>query len=220
MLAKCVLHNSGIVNKQAVKIMDYNGYEIFYLKEWGEDGLKFVMFDNHLFSIAFDIERVKMVLDNIKDFKQFLINDFEYSIQNLNRINMGLAQYLNRVDEAVEAKNKKKKQEEAIKQQIEKDRQEKERQEKLEQEKLLKQAEKDFINGEHIKIDLFLQLCDKYNLKLPAKTRSWCKKWLISISENQYLVRQKCSQSTVIFNYTKELKERIKHNFYIKEVLI
>lgn len=201
MLAKCVL-GSGIKNKQAIKITEHNNYEIYYLKEWGEDGLKFVKYDGYLFPVGFNIEHAQKTLDNIPDFKQALIGQFEYTIRQCKNISMGLAQYLNRVDEAVKAKEE----QEKIRQE---QKEEELRQQRIKEaeEEILKQAKEKFKNGELIDAELFVKLCDKYNIKLPLKTRGWCLKTLVYISKDNYKYKKGGNTSTVIYNYVDKLME-------------
>lgn len=208
MLARCVL-GSGIKNKQAIKITEYNNYNIYYLKEWGEDGLKFVMFDGYLFPVGFNIEHVKKTLDNITDFKQTLIAQFKYTLRQCKSISLGLAQYLNRVDDAIKAKEKQKKREQEHEQQKQEEQEKREQELKELYEKNLKEAEINFINGKKIHGSTFVDLCDKYNIKLPIRTRGWCLKTLTYIGINGYQYKKGGNASTVIYKYIDKLKETI-----------
>lgn len=210
MLAKCV-HHQGIERKQVIKFEDYKGYEIYTLKEDVKQkySMKYIMYDSHLFPAVSDIEIIRQILNNINfNFKEHLIKTFDEQIKLKSNINMGFAEYLNRVEEAKEVKTQQKK---------EWDLKDKERQllkEKREQERIkqeqeaFQKAEEDFKNGEYIYGREFVDLCDKYNIKLPIRTRGWCLNSLTYVSNNHYGYRGK-HHSTVIMKYAKLLKEAV-----------
>lgn len=190
MLAKCVL-GSGIKNKQAIKITEHNNYEIYYLKEWGEDGLKFIMYDNYLFLVGFDIERVKQSLDHIIDIKQALIAEFEQTLRQGRGISAGLGQYLNRTENVIKFKEEQKQKRIEEEKQREIEKKERKQREVEEIEKMLSEKAERFKNGHLISNEHFVMLCDKYNIKLPLRTRGWCLKTLVYISKDNYKYKKR-----------------------------
>ena len=200
---------SGIKKKQAIKITEHNNFEIYYIKSWGEDGLKFIKYDNHLFPVGFNLERIKQHLEFITDIKQALINQFEYTLKRGEGVSTGLGQYLNRSDEVIKYKEEQEKiRLEEVKQDKIKEEERKQQEAEEIEKTLIEQAEK-FKEGKSINNQHFIMLCDKYNIKLPIKTRGWCLKTLANISKERYQYRQGGNKSTVIYEYTDKLFEAI-----------
>lgn len=74
-------------------------------------------------------------------------------------------------------------------------------------------AEKLFRNGEAIKTTYFLGLCEKYGVKLPARTKRWAQKNMSGISQSSYMYVGSYA-STVIMRYARELAEKLRSDRY------
>lgn len=221
MLGKCVLWVSGIVSKQIEKVDHYNGYDFFMLREDikknYEYGMFFLEYDNHYFHISNNRERIKEYLDHNPNFniQQWITKSFEESLITGSRVSKGLAQYLNREEEALQAVERFRKQKEQEKVQREDEKAERERQFQLEYEKKLTDAETEFMDNKKIDSDMFLALCDKYYVTVPIRTRGWIKSSLADISidkEGWTRYRYSGNKSSKIHEIAKQLLNALKDN--------
>lgn len=230
MIKNVVWSNAGIVRKQAELLFSFEGFNFYGLKEdyknnkFPEWGLCYLEHNNCLFCIT-NCSVIKSKIEQqpeeykkyFLDFDNLITNSFEKSLSNAKDkkccdISKGVAQYLNREQEAEKVKqeyitwlNNKQKEDKIERERIKKEKEQKE-QKQYEQE--LIQAEEKFIKHEFIPGHLFVGLCDKYEIALPLRTLGWCLKNLIKISQNQYSHNSK-NGSSVIFNYVKELNKKL-----------
>jgi hypothetical protein len=221
MLGKCVHSVSGIQTKQIVKVDHYAGFDFYMLRTDYENnnGFQRIYFeyDGHFFPIASNKERIKSYLDENPDFNilQWVTTDFEESLKEGVRINRGYAEYLGRTEEAkkaVEAYKVRKEQEQEEKRKQE---EQKERQKALERQNKLIEAAEQYKQGEKIDGDIFLSLCELYNVSVAIRTKGWIKESLSSIScnnEGRVQYRYAGNDSTKIGDVARKLFEALKDN--------
>mgnify|MGYP001313610159 CR=1 FL=1 len=81
---------------------------------------------------------------------------------------------------------------------------------KQQEEKELQQAKQDFKEGKKIDNESFLKLLDKYNIKIPTRTKGFIKKHLLTISHERYTYNAKNSKgSTKALELAEELYKKI-----------
>jgi len=81
---------------------------------------------------------------------------------------------------------------------------------KHQKEKELQQAEQGFKEGKKIDNESFLKLLNKYNIKIPARTKGFIKKHLLAISLERYIYNAKNSKgSTKALELAEELYKKI-----------
>ena len=209
MLAKC-LHFQGIENKQVEKFEQVNDMELYVLKGRTEPHhALYIKLDDekHLF-LACNISHI----NNLKDYdmsriNKHIIEHFNKSIENKYRTSLGIGQYLGRESEVLEVR---KYQHEIAKKEAEQkeiERQRKEQEQRKIEMKYLQEQEEIFKQGEKIDGDDFVKLCDKYEIKLPLRTKGWAMDSLCSISYKSYSY---CGNpSKVIMTYAEMLKDEL-----------
>lgn len=221
MLGKCVHFVSGIELKQLIKVDHHNGYD-FYIrlseyKKGNDYAMVYFLYDNHFFPIQSNKERIKLFLDQNPNFslQQWLTESFEESLKTGARVLKGLAQYLHREQEALEAVERFKQQKEKENAKREAEKAEKERQRKIEYESKLTVAEKEFMNNQKINANLFLALCDKYYITVPIRTRGWIIESLTNIScnkDNRVQYSYSGNNSTKIADVARQLLNTLNEN--------
>lgn len=212
MLANCI-HWGGIQRKQVIAIDNYNSHKFYALRNAKDDyDFAYLELDNHLFPICsiINIDKAKETFKNKnlteQDLKNDIIKTFENQLRE-GRVSLGLAEYLNRTDEALQAREKRQKEYQEELEKMKQERIQKELEYQKELEESLKEKVKMFKNGEKIGGRDFVDLCDKYEIKLPLRTRGWALNKLVEINENTYTYNR--TDSKVIFKYTKLLKDAI-----------
>lgn len=213
-IKKVVLHVSGIINKDFTFIKKVGNFDVYYMNEehnklirnYQDEQLEyqmkwlniFVDVQDHLFMVA--------SLKNIESLaslsEQDILNHFDKlfndAIEENKLPSFGYAQFSNRILDYENAKLNKKhadKLKELEKEKIEQEKLQKEESERLEQ---LTIAENRLLNNEWISNTLAVQLFDKYEIKLPLRTRGWIINKLENTSMEQYEAH---SKSTVYFEY-------------------
>lgn len=153
----------------------------------------------------------------VPDPLQRVITWFNDSLASNDNMSIGVAEYLNRLPEAIEHNRKI----DAIKAQLAQDKANTERQEQ-EANELMLQAKREgelarvaqeFVNGKLIKSRDFVDLCKDYDVVIPLKTLGWCYKSLKLISPSSCERKQGSNMSTVIFDYADKLLTAIRKHF-------
>lgn len=210
----------GIKRKHAYVLTSINGFDFWGLKE--DDDIQFqdhrnilYLYDGHLFYVS-TLATVKRTMEYRQDefisylnnFKKNLKKEFDLDLEKANngqcnRINTGIAMYLDRVSDGEKARDNynKIKEEKARQREIEKQKELEIK--KQEEEKILLEVMEEFKAGELIKADYFLSLLEKFNIDLPLRTKGWAMKNLTLISKDSY----RCfnSKSSVILDYAEKL---------------
>lgn len=225
MIKKVVLYSSGIINKQATIYKQVNGFNVYRLteditafdKNYTDEEDRdlyfkyqqiFIELNNYLFPLG-DMRHIDK-LNNFKSEKEVLdafSEQVSKSLSNGRRPSLGLCQYFNRMDtynKAVELLSKKKEQE--LEERIKKESELKLKEEMLKAQKL-NESSVLFLRGGKIEGDVFVDLCDKVEVKLPLRTRGWLLNKVYWVSTTQYSAD---SDSSVIFDYIDKLELKLK----------
>ena len=188
MLGKCVHYVSGIETKQLVKVDHYKGFDFYKLRKNADTDWTMIYFyhDGHFFPISNNVDNIKNFLDNNSNFDMsaFIVSEFEESLKTGANVSMGYAQYLGREQEALEAVRRFRERKEQEKAEREAKKVEEERKRLQEKENAITAAEQDYKENKYINGDIFLELCDKYNITIPIRTRGWIKENLTRIKYN------------------------------------
>ena len=223
MLKDVVLYVSGIKKKQATEHKTINGLKTYFLTEdlndfhskYSEEEQEryykhlqlFIELDNYLFPLG----SVQHIMELEKYTEEQLLDSFnkqvDKSLENTKRPSLGICQYFNRLDDYNKAlENIKEKEQNDLA--IRKEKEEAISRQKEEQKQVeLENATKLFLEGKNIDGDAFVDLCDKFNIKVPLRTRGWALNKLQYISLTNYSAY---SDSTVIFDYVEKLEKAIK----------
>lgn len=216
MIKKIVQPVSGIVNKQVVEYKQINDFMTYFLKEQysinpNDSYLNvYAEFDCHLFQ-ACNLMHVDQLnqYDEQTALKQ-LIENFNKSLDNKTCYDLGMAQYLNKLDGYYQVQEFKRSNKEEARKERERLRKEKEQQEEIKWHLELSEAEQDVIEDIGIDSDMFLGLCDRHNIKLPIRTRGWVRKSLDEIKGGRYSYSG--NPSKVVLDYFAELVKAIEEN--------
>ncbi|PAV30234.1 hypothetical protein CIL05_07135 [Virgibacillus profundi] len=219
MIKKVVLTSSGIKNKQVIEHEKINDFQTYLLKDQLNDLennydkeeqeqykrhlLLLVEVDKHLFTVCHldQIEMIKQYDGN--QILEMLISNFNKELSGNKAINWGMAQYLNKEDEFNQVKENKRKENERYKLEQKQIREEKEKQHQKERDRELETSLNELLAGNKIDNYDFVDLCDKYSIKLPLRTRGWALKSLNEIGKDQYSYGG--NPSKVVFNYVEKL---------------
>lgn len=217
-MGKCI-HVSGIERKQMEFIKEYKGMKFYCLKGRKENyDFSYTELNGYMLPITSianiekaveDIQNKNMDLHKwIEDFFNNRINDDNYECG----ISIGYAQYLNREDEAVAYNNIIKNKNQVKREEENKIREEKKKQKEEEEErqyqKYITEAEDKYMNSERITNGEFVDLCDRYKIKLPLRTRGWVLKSLCNIKYSDDIgcsYQYRGNASTVIGDYAEQL---------------
>ena len=217
-MGKCI-HVNGIERKQMEFIKECEGMKFYCLKNMNNPyDYAYIELNEYMLPIT-SITNINITIEKIKnenmdlhkwieDFFNNRINDDVYECG----ISMGYAQYLNREDEAIaynnivkDIKQTKREEENKLREEAKKQKEEEEQQE---YQKYITEAENKYMNGERVTNGEFVDLCDRYKIKLPLRTRGWVLKSLCSIKyseETECSYQQKGNDSTVIGDYAEQL---------------
>lgn len=204
MIKNVVWSQSGIVRKQAQKVLEWNGYSFYGLTsdldngELPEYGTVYFEHNDYLFYLC-TFNRLKQLIENnptytkeeLSSFEQRILNQYNEAINSMKQekpgicLSRGIMQYLQKENEAMPivkeymAKMNKREQEE--KQRREKEEFEKKRIEEEKRYNELCLARDKFLQNEIISAEDFLELCSLNKIVLPIKTKGWAKKYLRSV---------------------------------------
>jgi hypothetical protein len=225
MLGKCVLSVSGIVTKQLIKVDHHNGIDFYMTRQDYNNpySLKTIYFqyDDHFFPVSKGqgdkIEKLKAFLDKNPNFDlhKWITEQFEDQLKTGQYVNKGYAQYFGREKEAQEAVERFRKQQEAKKAEQQAKEVEEERRRKIEYENQVTESEQMYKNNKFISSEMFIALCQRYNIKIPPKTKGWINNELVEIvylgdGRTKYRYRNAKSKSNSVFDIAEKLYEAIK----------
>lgn len=208
MLKTILWHTYGMKRQQVEHIGTYNSIEFYALRgETDEYNMAFAEVSDGFLIPALYINRCQHAADQLApDPLAYISNWFNNSLKSDHAVSLGVAQYLNRLQEAVEHNNRIEALEEQERQTraAEEQRQKEENTKALQaiREKELQQAEQDFKQGKNIASQDFVDLCKRHGITIPLKTLGWCKKSLCQIRQDGYSYNPgKHNSSTVIYDY-------------------
>lgn len=212
-MLKNVVFSSGIKRKQVVKIGEYKGIEIYDLKENQNKKYndKYILHNNHLFPINWDIEEIKRFIDLYSDIEAKIVDWFERPLKEGHGVSLGLAKYLNREEEALKINKEVYEKLMAKRREKEEEKIRKKEELKKQREEQLDKAEEDFVNGNRINGIDFWDLCNRYELEIPIKTKGWIKRNLISIQKSEYgfSINYIKTLSSKIATYAKKIEKMV-----------
>ncbi len=145
---------------------------------------------------------------------QAVITLFNDSLVSNDTVSIGIAEYLNRLPEAMEHNRTI----DGIKEQQERDnavaeqqlREATERTLRANREKELMKVKHEFVNGEFIRANDFIALCCYYGVVIPPRTLGWCYKALHLVSRSNYVRKNGSNRSTSIMGYIGMLRAAIR----------
>lgn len=207
-----VITYTGIKRKYFEFIKEVNGLKFYALKNQIKEYDKaFISVNNYMIGICL-INNIKnaaeqIIRDNI-NIHEYIKNIFERDLNNNRIVSLGIAEYLNRLDEA---KNHNKKIQEQRKE-LEKEKQIQEGIKRLKEEEQHKQylteQSRKYIAGEEITGNVFYELCKQYNIEIPIRTAGWIKNNLVTIK-----YKDDCTDYTHYKNNSKKIHE-VAHELY------
>lgn len=214
-----VIEYDGIHRRKVVKIGTVNGIEIYAKenKQTFSDMAYAKVYINGDYLHALDnINRAEEVLKkfNRDSLVAFIVDRFNKDMQSGKPVLLGLADILDvrelaqRNLDIVKEQNRQRYAEQDRQRELV--RAEREKREALEFEARVKKAKLGYYNGEMIDNEMFIELCNRYKIDIPIKTKGWIIKSVGEIGKDSYSRDRNSNSSKVIGMLSKYLYNEIK----------
>lgn len=202
---------NGIKRQQVEHIGMYNNLAFYALRDETDPySLAFVEISDGYLVPALGINRCEQVAVQLGNNPLAYVTAwFNDNLNSDYKVSVGVAEYLNRLPEAIEHNNRieaiERQQEQAKAAEEQRQREANERALREIRERELVKASQAFIAGKTVPAKDFVDLCKKHNVIIPLKTLGWCMKSLAHIKKDGYTCYHGSNKSTVIYNYVDKL---------------